>query len=286
MKAEKYNKIPDHLKKTLGREEIVTYVVLNKRDDPDNPGMIITPRFEGLPATERIYDEKTGKYIPIAFIEDELENGEAIFGDISFESINGGMIVLNGQNPKDAEKYQHLELSNYNKSNPNRSTFVQPLFERVDEVKDAVKERSERKLILEAQLKVSDLSSEKLLSVASILGLSSSENENVLRNTIEKMAAQTPAKVLSILSERDDTTEIVALIKESLTLEVLNYDGRSKVFSYKDTGLELFKYSKDKGEDPYLVFANYLINEDKEALDSLKKRINAEIDSNPEMFNS
>ena len=109
--------------------------------------MKLIPRFDGPPCTDEIYDKKTDKYYRIAYIENVLPNGEAVFGEVLFESVNVGLITLFGDNPEHQRKYRYLTLSNYNQSNANKLESVEPVFKRLNKSADVKHGRDLRKQI-------------------------------------------------------------------------------------------------------------------------------------------
>ena len=272
MKAEYFNKIPDRLKKTL-TDDMVVYSLINIKDDPYNPGKKIIPRMECLPCTEEIYDKETGKHIPIATIDRVKTNGEAVFGDIIFESINYGKIVLSKHNPKHHRWYQRLEISNYNVCNPERNPDAPALFKRIDKNAAALLEREKRQESLKAQLKASELNSDKLKPVAMALGINTSEPDEVVRNEVEKVAAKNPDKLLEIVKQ--EKLEVKLMLKEAVELQIITHDQRSHTFFWTVTEEVIFKYKKTVGTDAYLKFAEEL-EAKPDTLSAIKTRIAAE----------
>ena len=89
MKANLYNQIPDELVRKIPRGETVVYRLTDIKPDPYNEGEYLIPLNKNVPATDQTYDPVTDSYIPIAYITGVEANGEAKFGNIFFQKVNG-----------------------------------------------------------------------------------------------------------------------------------------------------------------------------------------------------
>jgi len=123
----------------------VYYQVLAVKPDPDNRNRLKISASVRVPPTDTIYDPGDGKVKVLEYITGRSTgkdaNGNQVvlnkLGEIFFYATNKGMIVINPKNKRDLLKYQYLEATNYNASNPNRDANVQPLFKRLDKKQDA-----------------------------------------------------------------------------------------------------------------------------------------------------
>ena len=277
MKANLYNQIPDKLVRKIPRGETVVYRLTDIKPDPDNEGEYLIPLNKNVPATDQTYDPVTDSYIPIAYITGVEANGEAKFGNIFFQKVNGGCLILKSSNPQHQKMHQYLELCNWNRSNENRSIDYPIWFEKVDDQEEAKTSRSERKIILNALKTADALDFNQVRSVASMLGLKLNQSEDELRDLVEDYAEYEPQKFLSMVEQQ--TNEVEANIREAIDLQILKHTKSSAKFVWVDTKEEVFTYKKKIGVKPYTEFADYLLTENKEVYDAIKKRLQAERDN-------
>lgn len=277
MKASYYNNLPKALVKSLKKDEIVMYRLTEIKPDPHNEGRQLMPASMNVPPSDEVYDEKSETYIPIAYITKVDPNGEAVFGDITFEARNAGFIILKGSNPSHAKIYQYLELSNYNASNKNRATGKSAFFKRVDEEADAKAKRETRRADFEAMDTAINMTSEDVNFVASALGMNMKYSEAVLRNQIEEYAQKNPKKFLAVASQK--TNKVEALLREAVKLKILRHSADSSKFGWSDKAEALFTYKKTTGSKPYREFAEHLQANDSDTLSAIEVRVEAEKDN-------
>ena len=177
MKANLYNQIPDSLVRKIPRGQTVVYRLTDIKPDPFNEGEYLIPLNKNVPSTDQTYDPTTDNYIPIAYITGVEANGEAKFGNIFFQKVNGGCLILKSSNPQHQKMYQYLELCNWNKSNNNRSTDYPTWFEKIDDQEEAKSSRSERKIILNALRTADELDFNQVRSIAAMLGFKLNQSD-------------------------------------------------------------------------------------------------------------
>ena len=169
MKAKLYNKLPQSLIKKIPKGKQVVFRLCDIKEDHDNPGEFLIPLNKNLPPTDEIYNPETDEFIPIAYVTGVSANGQARFGQILFQKVNGGCVILNANNPEHQKMYQYMSLSNRNRSNPNASGSVNAWFELVDKKEEAQQSRAERKIILKALRAADELDITQVKSIASSL---------------------------------------------------------------------------------------------------------------------
>lgn len=277
MKAKLYNKIPQSLIKKIPKGKTVVFRLSNIKEDYDNPGQFLIPLNKNLPPTDEIYNPESDEFLPIAYITGVSANGEAKFGQILFQKVNGGCVMLNSNNPDHQKMYQYMSLSNYNNSNPNRSESFHAWFELVDNKQEAQQSRAERKIILKALRAADELEFAQVKSIASSLGHRLDKSEEELRDLVEDFAEYEPETFLNLVEQQ--TNEIEADIREAIDLQILKHSKSSAKFVWVDTKEEVFTYKKKIGVKPYTEFADYLLTENKEVYDAIKKRLQAERDN-------
>ena len=277
MKAKLYNKLPQSLIKKIPKGKTVVFRLCNIKEDFDNPGQFLIPLNKNLAPTDEIYNPENDEFIPIAYITGVTANGKAKFGQILFQKVNGGCVILNANNPEHQKMYQYMSLSNYNKSNPNRSESFSAWFELVDNKQEAQQSRAERKIILKALRAADELEFAQVKSIASSLGHRLDKSEEELRDLVEDFAEYEPETFLNLVEQQ--TNEVEADIREAIDLQILKHSKSSAKFVWVDTKEEVFTYKKKIGVKPYTEFADYLLTENKEVYDAIKKRLQAERDN-------
>jgi hypothetical protein len=277
MKANLYNQIPDKLVRKIPRGQTIVYRLTDMKPDPDNDGEYLIPLNKNVPATDQTYDPVTDSYIPIAYITGVEANGEAKFGNIFFQKVNGGCLLLKSSNPQHQKMYQYLELCNWNRSNENRSIDYPTWFEKVDDQEEAKTSRSERKIILNALKTADALDFNQVRTIAAMLGLKLNQSEDELRDLVEDYAGYEPEKFLSMVEQQTNSAE--ADIREAVDLQILKHNKSSAKFVWVDTKEEVFTYKKRIGVKPFQEFAEHLLTENKEMYDAIKSRLQTERDN-------
>tara|TARA_Y100001958_G_C21237653_1_gene564491 strand:+ start:1817 stop:2653 length:837 start_codon:yes stop_codon:yes gene_type:complete len=277
MKANLYNQIPDSLVRKIPRGQTVVYRLTDIKPDPFNEGEYLIPLNKNVPSTDQTYDPTTDNYIPIAYITGVEANGEAKFGNIFFQKVNGGCLILKSSNPQHQKMYQYLELCNWNKSNNNRSTDYPTWFEKVDDQEEAKSSRSERKIILNALRTADALDFNQVRSIAAMLGFKLNQSEDELRDLVEDYAGYEPEKFLSMVEQQTNSAE--ADIRQAVDLQILKHNKSSAKFVWVDTKEEVFTYKKRIGVKPFQEFAEHLLTENKEMYDAIKSRLQTERDN-------
>tara|TARA_B100001287_G_C22608054_1_gene493743 strand:- start:226 stop:1062 length:837 start_codon:yes stop_codon:yes gene_type:complete len=277
MKANLYNQIPDSLVRKIPRGQTVVYRLTDIKPDPFNEGEYLIPLNKNVPSTDQTYDPTTDNYIPIAYITGVEANGEAKFGNIFFQKVNGGCLILKSSNPQHQKMYQYLELCNWNKSNNNRSTDYPTWFEKIDDQEEAKSSRSERKIILNALRTADELDFNQVRSIAAMLGFKLNQSEDELRDLVEDYAGYEPEKFLSMVEQQTNSAE--ADIRQAVDLQILKHNKSSAKFVWVDTKEEVFTYKKRIGVKPFQEFAEHLLTENKEMYDAIKSRLQTERDN-------
>tara|TARA_R100000700_G_C3170287_1_gene144912 strand:- start:1384 stop:2220 length:837 start_codon:yes stop_codon:yes gene_type:complete len=277
MKAELYNNYSKELIKKIPRGSTVMYKLSDIQPDPDNEGRFLIPAYRNVPSTDEIYDPVSDDYVQIAYITNVKADGEAVLGEINFTRMGGGCIVLNGNNPTHQKIYQYLELSNSNLSNKNRVTSKTGFFKKADEKADAISERKERKMILEAMQKASNLNTDDVKFVASSLGMKLNKSEDELRNDVEEFAEFNPEDFLNITLQQTNRTE--SLVREAVDLRIITHNQKSAKFVWRESKKDIFTYKKKIGVKPFYEIAEYLQTENQEELEAIESRVLARRDN-------
>lgn len=270
MEAKLYNQFSPSMERKLKRNERAVYRVLNVREDPDNWGKFLIPAALQIPSTDTVYDKEKDDYTPIAFIERTKIDGSAIFGDIIFTGQNMGYLFLNGNNAAHQKMYQYIELSNYNASNPNRDTSVEPLFERIDSKKEAINEREIRKLIVKAVNFALELDDKRATEVAAALGIDGESIEET-RNSLEDYATDHPEDFLEV-AERA-TVEVEKLLKDAVKKGIIKNNVNASRFEWAETKKVIHQYKKSVGKNYIKELAETLEENNPDELQAIISRV-------------
>jgi predicted XRE-type DNA-binding protein len=270
MKASEYNQLSPDMERKLAQNERATYRVNNVRPDPDNYGKFLMPSALQIPSTDVIYDKGKKDFVTIAAIERTDNDGNAVFLNIVFTASNFGYLFLDGKNAVHQKIYQFLELCNYNDSNPNKNGEAEVHFHRVDTKKEAIQERSVRKLIVKAVNLAIEMEEKKAKEVAMALGIDAESMEEV-RNLLEDYAEDNPSEFLEV-AERA-TVEIESLLKEAIKKGIILNNLNSQVFEWAETHKEIYKYKKSPNKNYVKELADYLEENNPDELNAIKTRL-------------
>jgi hypothetical protein len=130
-------------------------------------------------------------------------------------SVTGGIVA-------DEELYHQLELTNYNLSNPNRDTSIEPMFKRVDEVADSKHRSKKRSALLEALTYVKNLTDGEVKDTAAGLNWNETLPVEVLRDMLEAFAEKDAVKFIEHIENKDQ--EVKSTLKKAITAGKINYD--------------------------------------------------------------
>lgn len=271
MKASEYNQFSASMQKKLKPDERATYRVLNVRPDPDNYGKFLIPSAYQIPSTDVVYDKTKGDFVTIAAIDRTDPEGNPVFLNIVFTATNLGYLFLNGGNPVHQKIYQFIELCNFNSSNKDRNEENnEAIFYRVDNKKEAIEERSLRKLIVKAVNTALELDDKRAREVAMALGIDAETIEEI-RNQLEDFSEENPEEFMDIVERASLSLE--TMIKEAIKKGVIKNDVNAQVFAWAETGKELMKYKKAPNKNYIKDLADYLEENAPDELEAIKNRL-------------
>ena len=271
MKASEYNQFSATMQRKLKPDERATYRILNVRPDPDNAGKFLMPAAYQIRSTDVVYDKTKGDFVTIAAIERIDNDGNPVFLNIVFTSSNLGYLFLNGSNPVHQKIYQFVELSNFNASNKDRNDSEnEAIFYRVDNKKEAIEERTLRKLIVKAVNTALELDDKRAKEVAMALGIDAETIEEI-RNQLEDFSEENPEEFIEIVESASLGLE--TMIKEAIKKGVIKNDVNAQVFAWAETGKELMKYKKAPNKNYIKELADYLEENAPDELEAIKNRL-------------
>lgn len=270
MKASEYNQFSASMQRKLKPDERATYRILNVREDPDNYGKFLMPAAYQIRSTDVVYDKTKGDFVTIAAIDRIDNEGNPVFLNIVFTAANLGYLFLDGKNPVHQKIYQFIELCNFNSSNKDRNTDEESIFYRVDNKKEAIEERTLRKLIVKAVNTALELDDKRAKEVAMALGIDAETIEEI-RNQLEDFSEQNPEEFIEIVERASLSLE--TMIKEAIKKGVIKNDVNAQVFAWAETGKELMKYKKAPNKNYIKDLADYLEENAPDELEAIKNRL-------------
>jgi hypothetical protein len=230
----------------LGPDEVATFQLLSRPQDPDNPGRLRLPFITFIKPVQRIVDptSKDLRYISLGNVNQEYsdEAGHLITKTPhpAFFASTQGVKVLHGNRESEVNEYHFLCLCNENASNENRDENVVPVFEQVVAKKVAVTERMERNVRIESLNKARTMSDAETREFAASMGWNSKEVIDILRNQVEQYAEDDPAEFK--LRAEDANRALRANVKMALDENIISYQPENKRFVFVADKSVVFAY--------------------------------------------
>jgi hypothetical protein len=260
-KVGRFNDIPEEfIPEPLKPGQIVVYQLLNGQKnplpvgDPDRKQDVYYGSVVTIPTRDRI--KLNNELIDIGVVK-EKKDGEVTRVEKYFFPADkyGGKFTITEGNIKDEMFYQFFELSNYNKSNPNRDKSVEALYERIDPLREA-KEINKRGLALgEATQYVSNMTTGAIRKLSAALNMDSLGDPEVLRAELMRRAIENPTEFIRLID--DPETKMKALVKRGLEYGVIGFHPVEYKFTWAN-GSTIAKLDREEGKDELDAMADWL----------------------------
>lgn len=164
--------------------------------------------------------------------------------------IHNGVFELSGSNAEHVEFYEYFEVCNYNKSNPDRDESVLPIFERIDDDKEADVRSAEIDALTKALILVSQMSNAEIRDFARVRNWNLKESISVLKSRVKTFAKDEPETFVAMVDDPENKTKIV--IKQALDAGIIIYQPAEHKMLWAD-GNTIAKLDRaEVGEDPAL----------------------------------
>lgn len=257
------NDVSEELKpKKLQKGEVIIYQMLNGHVNPIKEERAtrpyIFPFASEIPSTDRIYDPHKKDYVDIALVESFDKEKNVIPRKIKVFGTTGGKFSCSAGIIADEEQYEYLEMTNYNKSNPNRDESVEPLFERVDVIGTSKANRKKRNDLLEALKYAQALTDGEAKEFAASVGWNETDPIDIIRDRIEDFAQTKPSEFIKTVEAKD--REIKAVIKRGIDAGVINYDTQQHKITIASNNNTLIKMDRVEGVDYLTQAADYVMH--------------------------
>jgi hypothetical protein len=256
IKTKIYNNIKTPPK--FKRDEIKIFKYYGLKEDPLNPGKVQMPFMVIAPNKDRVYDPEIDDYVDIAAISSLGIEGKPNFHSIEFTKQQSGRLLLRGNRSKDRDIFQFLTLSNFNASNPNRDTSVQPLFELVNPKIKAEKARKTRSLKRDAMNVAAELSGAEVREFISSLGKDEKRDLSVLRDELETLAEKDPKQFIKLSKNTNKSYQ--ANIKRALDKKIISLDRESNTFFWTSTEETIVQVPRSSKLGHLEGFTNFVLS--------------------------
>lgn len=233
IKTDLYNNLSPEMLGKVRRGDKLIFKILKITKDPLNEGHLRMPSVTMIPTTDRVFDKSNNTYCDIACIRAVGAGGQLTYYDVNFTARSMGHMVLDTNTREGYEKAMYMVLSNYNLSNPDRDSGVQPLFELVDNKAKAKESRGNRKIRREALVAASKLTAAEVRTIIAAMGRDEKREMELLRDEIETFAEHNPEEFLKTSLSKDN--EIKAVVKQATDEGIIQYNKQQSRYEWCST---------------------------------------------------
>lgn len=219
-----FNNIPEHLKAPkLKPKEIVHYRFYDVVSYDFFTKKKVVRQSTRIPTKDTIMDPKTGKHYDIGvFDKVQKVNGVDTIYTKPLVIKESEDVYLQQGNILQEEGYEFLEISNFNKSNPNRDSSIPALFERIDRIQVAKANAKKIDDLGEALFFIKSMSESDVREWAAAMGKDEKDDIEFLWAEIKESAKENPVAFVKFINE--PTTKDKALVKYAETAGILKYN--------------------------------------------------------------
>ena len=174
-----------------------------------------------MPSVDEIFDAENRKNRKIQYVlgEESIyakeQRDNPVLQDIIF--VNGILIVQ----PQMVNLLEYLELSNYNKSNPNRMPSKSPLFYKVDVEADTKGTVEDMEVEADAVYMARSMEPQKLVGYARTLGINVDRSMYEIKHDVMSFAKENPSVFLKSID--DPRTERKQVVLDAIDYGILDF---------------------------------------------------------------
>lgn len=258
------DKLKDYLKeRELKPGEIVKYRLLNgtKNVDPKRRKgeEMLFPASTCVVTSERIIDPGTNKVVQIGMVKSFNDlNLQPTFGKFYAKPDAGtnGIFAIHADRVNELDFYEILELSNKNKSNPFRDESILPLYERIDEVKQASIRSDKRNYLKMSWDSIAAFTEKQTKVMAAAYNIPTEQSKSILKDILESIAEKDPETFYNNIDNKD--LVIAALIRMSIEKSLINYNPIENKWVYSGSGETVALLNRREGVDEFEGLKQYL----------------------------
>lgn len=273
------NKISRTLQSYLDERELkpgdmVKYRLLNGTPNIDRDRKkgddVLFPAVVGIPLRTIIYDpgykDESGKTREagtvqigvVKFFDDRTKQPVFEKYYVQTQKGDGGIFFLRGGVIDEMNKYDAIELSNLNKSNPFRDQTIDPVFERIDDAKESKVKSTKRNFLLDSLVAIRAWTAEERRIIGASYNLSSQLDADVLKDRLEEIAEKDPATFYKHIDSED--TKIRALIKLSQEAGIISFNAHENKWTYTGSDETLALLDRKEGVSELDQLGDFLKN--------------------------
>lgn len=162
---------------------------------------------------------------------------------------SNGIFTISATVTEEIEFYELLELSNLNRSNPFRDTSVEPLFERVEEAKEAKGRMERRDYLSKCYDSIAKWTEKELKTMAAAYNISTRLDPGVLRDTLASIAEKEPKVFFESIG--NDDLQIAALVRLSVENNIIAFNPVENKWTYVANGETAALLDRREGVDEF-----------------------------------
>ncbi len=223
---------------------------------PNDPEMFY-PASVTIPLYDKIVDPEAGVITvgAVRYFDDRTK--APVFKKYVIEPDRGNPIfTLRGSTAAEVEVYDFLLLSNKNKSNPFRDTSIEPLFEQVNDEKEAQERIFKRNALKESLDAISGWDRSEMQVVAAGYNISPDFSTDILRDKLEEIATKSPELFYRNIDSED--MRIKAVIKMAEQAGIVAYSAHQHEWKMSETGDVLATLPRIEGRNEREQFCEFL----------------------------
>lgn len=269
----------------LGHDEIAKFELIDMPKDPDHPDRLLIPYAKMVPCRQRIVDPtidyapgQPKRWMVMSNIIEEYMDGSYKEKHPAFHHSQGGVKILHGNIPAEADEYTFMKLSNQNEDNPHRDPSVPAWFREINEAKKAKEIRGNRANMLKAFKLVFEMNEVRKREFAASMGWDQNADLDVISNKIEQLAEDDPQEFMNRYG--DETRDIKASVKQALDENIVKYDVQKRKFVWTADNETLYATPQEVSPDEMVsALSDFFISNPKASAkyDLMVKRTKAKL---------
>lgn len=248
-------------KKEAGATVRYKFSIARKNPDPEkfNGEQIYPSMFTLGPVTFSIVDPyEKGVLKKIGLVDQVNEKGEAIsFRRLQIKEAQSGEVALRLDHNEDAEMFAMLELHPKNGAGDFRDKTIQPLFYRIDELKEAEKSYRERNLRADAMWVAVNMRDEEIRDFAAAMNWDENSDLTILRDKVLEIADKNPDQYRQFVDTKN--IEYRSTIKRAIGSNVISWIPVESKFVWTGNGQTIAVIDKGEGVDPFDRMSDWFI---------------------------
>lgn len=283
-----YNNYPEGFLEEFNKP--VTFKLVNIKEDPENPGHFLMPRFTNIPATSQVVFNN--EVVNLAYIERYDANGDPVFGDRSLllGMHNNGEIYLDPSRAKDRKLFEYINHCHWNRSSKYTNESSQHVVYKFDLDEIANSRVSSRNSLKESLRFIMSASDIEIKSLYVLVGkeIPSGMSMPRMRDELEDMCIKNAEVIFNAVSsikskkrqqednistnkQAEEDIDILAMLEEAKKNKIISQYNPARSFKSK-SGDFLFQFEKAVDADGYSPIEQFAtaLSQDDDLLEKVK----------------